>query len=189
MKYWLGIAPFIIALAAPIGAEEASPPKPADTSDAAVLAALHHANQVEMEFGELAKAKGATREVRAYGDRLVRDHRFADGRIMRFAERNDHPIGPLPEDTIEAKQQAEHEQEMRDRLRAASGPAFDDEFLQMMADAHAMAIGMVKDAREKAVSPDLRSLLAKLQPILEQHQTIARELPHGNGGVPQPKGA
>jgi len=159
------LAVALALLALPAAAEEniqAEAP-----ADATVLARLHHANQMEMDLGQLAKLKGATREVRAFGDRLTRDHLVADRSVIAFAKRHATTLSEVATGT----------RVMRERLESLTGADFDREFLASMAEAHGDAIAMIDDACRQPISAELKTFLEKLRPILEQHRTIALALP------------
>src|SRR5262249_15391689 len=66
-------------------------------------------HQMAIKSGAWARSKGATAQVRAYGDRLVRDHTLSDQKVLDFAEKQGIPVGdPTPAN-------AEEEQEMKER--------------------------------------------------------------------------
>jgi putative membrane protein len=138
---------------------------------------MHQLYQMETKAGEWARSKGATAQVRAYGDRLVRDHAMADQRILDVAEKQGIPVGePTPKN-------AEEEQEMKeqaatlDRLPTLQGREFDQSFLEFMHKGHKSAIKMLCSARGKlAPSTPLPALIETLIPILRQHYQIAIEL-------------
>ncbi len=52
-----------------------------------VLSDLHHANQMEIKMGQMAKEKGASNQVRSYGERLMKDHGDADKQVLDLAKK------------------------------------------------------------------------------------------------------
>ena len=141
-----------------------------------VLSKMHMTNQMEVKLGELAMKKGATDEVRRYGDRLVRDHRFADGKVEDMAKAKGVPL-QMPEPKNEAeKQDMQKDQEMAQKLEGMSGRDFDKTFLEMMAMGHAKAVAMLTQAHGMTKDPELKDMLGKMIPILRQHEVVAQKL-------------
>lgn len=57
--------------------------------DARILSILHAKNLEEVELGRLAQNKGASAEVRAYGQMLIQDHGQNDDEVQRLAQAHD----------------------------------------------------------------------------------------------------
>ena len=141
-----------------------------------VLSKMHMTNQMEVKLGELAMKKGASDEVRRYGDRLVRDHRFADGKVEDMAKAQGITLS-MPEPKSEAeKQDMQKDQEMAQKLEGLSGRDFDKMFLQMMAMGHQKAIAMLTQAHDTTKDARLEDMLGKMIPILRQHEVVAQKL-------------
>jgi uncharacterized protein (DUF305 family) len=105
-----------------------------------VLSKMHMTNQMEVKLGELAMKKGASDEVRRYGDRLARDHRSADGMVADMAKAQGVPL-QMPQPTNDAeKQDMQKDQEMAQKLEGMSGREFDKMFLEMMIKHHEGAV-------------------------------------------------
>ena len=56
-------------------------------ADANVIRKLHHANEMEVEAGNLAKSKGDSKAVKAFGEELARDHAKADNDVRDLAKK------------------------------------------------------------------------------------------------------
>jgi putative membrane protein len=139
-----------------------------------VLSRIHATNQLEIEVGELAQKKGQSEEVRAYGDRLVRDHAVADGKILDLATKENVAIlEPTPMSAEEKSNMAVH-RELAPKLQALSGTEFDNQFLSAIQMGHADAIKMLEGVNTEDAK--VQGLIAKLIPILKQHLTVAEHL-------------
>lgn len=139
-----------------------------------LLGKISSINHLEMELGELARAKGQSEEVKRYGLILERDHRMADRRVAATAEKLNVPIHkPKDMDPDDAA--------VLQRLRAASGPDFDREFLSAMHEGHQKAIGVLETGRQTEVTA-LRELVGKLIPVLHQHDQLSQNLQGRSGG-------
>ena len=141
-----------------------------------VLSKMHMTNEMEVKLGELAMKKGASDEVRRYGDRLVRDHRFADGKVEDMAKAQGITLQmPEPKDEAE-KKEMEKDQEMAQKLEGMSSRELDKTFLEMMAMGHAKAVAMLTQAHGMTKDPELKDMLGKMIPILRQHEVVAQKL-------------
>jgi uncharacterized protein (DUF305 family) len=80
---------------------------------------------------------------------------------------------PANPHTSEEKPQHEKQVKTLDKLRKLNGSEFDAAFLQFMAEGHAKSIEKLKVSREKLRDKDVRDLVDKLIPILEQHRELA----------------
>ena len=141
-----------------------------------VLSKMHMTNEMEVKLGDLAKKKGASDEVRRYGDRLVRDHRFADRTVEDMAKAQGITL-QMPEPKTDAERQdMQKDQEMAQKLEGMSGREFDKMFLEMMGIGHQKAIVMLTQAHDMTNDPGLKDMLGKMIPILRQHEVVAKKL-------------
>ncbi len=158
-----------LAIAGPmasVGAQQ-SPPQ-------VVLSTMHQMNQLEMQLGKLAEQKGATEDVRRFGDRLYRDHQFADGKVTSLATAQQLEL--LPADQLPAAPKLKDAMQKAQQLTQMSGAGFDSMFLQMMIQTHEMATSMLGDALPNLPAGPVHDLVSRLLPILRQHLALARDL-------------
>jgi putative membrane protein len=138
---------------------------------------LHHVNQMEIEAGKLAATKSTNANVKQYGNRLVRDHSAADMRVTAFAKQRDLNLESAAQaQNPEQRAAMQKHQAMMDKLTAASGADFDREFLSAMATGHEEVISQVQDAQSRVQDPQLKALVDRLLPQLQQHRDTARRL-------------
>jgi putative membrane protein len=141
--------------------------------ETATLSQVHSLNQLAIKLGELAQVKGVDRKVRSYGNRLVKDHKFADQEILNFSNSHKiqltHPYEIMGEYFEDQKRNIQNLQSLR-------GPQFDKEFLSLMEKIHIQMIRMVNAAHGQLQPSKLRNLLGKLLPILNQHEQLALHL-------------
>jgi putative membrane protein len=146
----------------------ADPPATAD-----VLAKLHHANQTEIAMGEIAKKNGQSKETKAFGKTLVKDHGAADKKVVALAKKEKLT---LPEDSADKG--------MGDM---PAGADFDATFAQSMLDDHTKDVAEVTTARDTTTDADLKKLLSGLLPTLQKHKDTAQRLVDGAKKVDGPK--
>jgi putative membrane protein len=141
------------------GAAIASPPA---TSD--VLGKLHLSNQKEIEMGKQAQKDGQSKDVKAFGKTLVKDHTAADKKVAALAKKEKIDLAAS---TPSAKD---------DMPPPAAGPDFDAKFGQMMLDDHKKDIGEVTEAQNATTDDQLKKLIADMLPTLEKHQALAQKI-------------
>ena len=149
-------------------------------TDAEVLQKLHHINQEEIKVGNLAQQKGASTVATDFGSTLVRDHTKADQDVTELASKMKVDLTAMAKmhDENHAEHQAKKEvkENKMDQLQKMSGKDFDRAFAQMMVNGHRHAIEMVKDARSTVQSVELKSLIERLLPTLQNHEDMANDI-------------
>lgn len=151
----------------------AADPTPPSGDTAAVLGKLHHANQMEIDMGKLAQEKGESKDVKAFGKALVKDHTAADKKVTALAKEQNVDLSANTPSMPMGKM---------DKLKGMSGAEFDREFAQAMLDDHQKDVDDAKAAQEKTTDPKLKKLLAATIPVLEKHRETARKLVASTSG-------
>ncbi len=159
-RFWLGSIGVIALMATPAaGLPDKAPPDPAA---AQALLKLSAVNELDIEAGALAMEKGGTAEIRRFGDRLVRDHRFAQRLVQADARR----MG------IALSEGGRPGTELRE-LQRLSGRRFDESFLNTMEVANQTAQQFLTAMSARVTDQKTRALLAGLGSIVQQHQDLA----------------
>lgn len=142
-----------------------------------VLLKMHKTNQMEVKAGKLAVQRGRAEDVRDYGERLVRDHQMNDQKVKNLAEEEGiRLVKPEPQ-TKKEKERAKQQKQTMQKLQQLEGEQFDRVYLKFMVQGHEHAIKTLSKAlEEKLKDPDVRELVEKSIPILEQHLELARQL-------------
>jgi putative membrane protein len=86
----------------------------------------------EVQLGNMARERGASADVKQFGETLVRDHTQANEQLKQIAMQHDLQPGEVTIDD-------EH-RELIDRLSRLQGAEFDREFIAAMVDGHEDAI-------------------------------------------------
>ncbi len=151
-------------------------------TDDKVLRKLHHVNMEEVQAGQLAQQKGASKDVKDYGAMLVRDHQKADQDVKAVASKLNIDLDAKKMDADrQMKSDADHQakreakQHRMDELQKLTGRDFDRAFAQMMVNGHREVIEMAKSARND-VKPEVKDLLDKLLPVLQRHEDKANDI-------------
>ena len=156
----------------------AQKPKPRlGSSDLQIIARLHHANQTEVEFAELAKQKADAKEVKDFAEKLVNDHNSADQKLLDLTQDQSTTLMAPPKPRTDAERRSSWEEaSTRQKLNALSGIGFDRAFVSAMIKDHEKDIAAVERAQKKARNPDLKNQLGDLLTAMKEHLETARGL-------------
>lgn len=158
-------------LAFPVVAAQSQAPAPA-LDDATIVAIFDAANTYDIETGSLAVSKGNTKEVREFGEMLVRDHGAVRQQGRDLAKSLNVTPTP-PRDFALAKA---HTEAMRS-LRGLKGRAFDRAFLQHEVDFHNAVIDAVtKTLLPATQNAQVKDLETKVAPAFVAHRDLAQSL-------------
>jgi putative membrane protein len=144
--------------------------------DIEALAQLHHVNEVEVKLGKLAKQNGKSKQVKAYGEVLVRDHTLADKQLRSFAKHKNIELTLPAAKSPEEQAEREASMDAAKRLETLKGEEFDVEFTQMMVDDHTRAVNLVQTTLTSTQNAKVHALLTRLLPVLEEHLRLARSI-------------
>lgn len=144
--------------------------------DTECLAKLHHDNGMEVEMGQLAKKYGQAKEVKKFGDLLIKDHGLADKQVMALAKKKSLDLTlPPPKDEAE-KADMQAKMDGMKRLETLKGDEFDREFAKMMVEDHQKAVTLVETTLKATEDAKVQTLLHKLLPVLKEHLRIAEQI-------------
>jgi putative membrane protein len=159
IKAW-GLAVVLgLLLAGGMGAAADAPMTPT------VLGRLHHSNKREIAMGKLAQQNGKSREVKAFGQALVKDHTAADQKVVALAKQRHLDLETHTPPMTDA-----------DMPSMPANADFDAKFGRMMLDDHEHEISEASAARDATDDDKLRSLLDELLPVLWRHRDAAQRI-------------
>jgi putative membrane protein len=140
--------------------------------DPTIVAIFDGANTADIETGELAAKRGHSKEVRAFGAMLVRDHKMVRQQGRDLAKKlGVTPTPPSPDAGAQA-----HTKAMAS-LRSVSGAGFDHAFLQHEVAFHKGVIDAVTTTLLPAIgNGELKALVVKVAPAFQAHMLAAQDL-------------
>lgn len=146
----------------------------ASLSDAQLVTKLHKVNQDEVKAGQLAQERCATDYCKEYGALLIADHQKADEQLAALSKRTGLSMNEtLPQEQT-AKMHVMHAK--MDEVKKLKGEEFDKGFGQVMQNGHAEVLSMLKDAKDSARNPELKTWIGENIGVLNAHETRARAL-------------
>jgi putative membrane protein len=120
----------------------------------------------EVQLGQLAAQKGASDEVRQFGQRMVDDHSKANQDLTQVASGKGWTLPTA----LDAKAQGDVQ-----KLTALSGDKFDKEYVDLMLKDHKKDVGEFQKESTSGTDPDIKSFASRTLPTLQEHlQMIQR---------------
>ncbi len=137
------------------------------TADARFVMFAAMGSTAEIEMGRLAVQKGASEDVRQFGQRMIDDHTRSNEELMRLAS----PKGITPPTALDAKHQAA----MR-KMSALTGERFDREYAKMMVNDHKKTVSEFQREAARGADADIKAFAAAQLPALQEHLRMAQRL-------------
>jgi putative membrane protein len=128
----------------------------------------------EVELGRMAANKAASEQVRAFAERMVKDHGAANDELVELAKQK----GVSLTTQLDPKHQA-----VVDRLGRLSGPEFDREYMQAMVDDHRADVTKFDHEAKAGRDADVKSFAARTLPTLRRHLDLAQETARGTSST------
>jgi len=163
-------SPSGLALRPPLSSALGTTPSPAE-----MLAELHMANASEVDLGKVAEQRAHSKDVKAFGKRMVKDHTALDKDAQSWAKKNNVTIGAPPQDDAH-QAETQQMQDLKQRLESLSGTEFDKTYMQAMAEDHAKDLNTVQTFQQQTTNKSLKKLLDKAQKVIASHRKEADKL-------------
>ena len=150
----------------------------------AVLERMAAADMGEVQMGKLAQSNGSAR-TQEYGRMLEQDHAQSLQQVKDLGQKKGIAIADMPKDGM-AKHEMREAQEMKTKMSAMHGGAFDKAFAGMMVEDHQKDIDHLKAWRGTVGDKDVAALIDQTLPVLQRHLSAAKNLriPAAQGRTP-----
>ncbi|HZG43248.1 MAG TPA: DUF4142 domain-containing protein [Longimicrobium sp.] len=141
--------------------------------NADVLGIIIAANQSEVEMGLQATQRAANPAVRAFAERMVRDHTQAETTMRAMAQRLNLP----PRDSETSRGLNDFTRASLNALGARSGASFDREYMRLQVQQHrwleeALGTNLIPGAQDE----QLRAALQRMRPSVAVHLREAERI-------------
>ena len=155
-----------------VAKSRAQPSAKMDLSDGNIMALLAVVNESDIEGGQLAEVKASSAQVRSYGSRMISEHASMLQQGNQLSKQlRINPIQP----ELAQRMAGEHKKAM-DALKTKSGGEFDRAYIEHEINMHQRVIRLVDEATKAADSTQVRTLLERSRPALEDHLEQARNV-------------
>lgn len=167
-----------------------------------ILEKIHETNLKEIRYGELARQNAKNEDVKKLGERLVKDHRDNDQKVVEIARKKGIelktdiagttgtpgtpgttvPAGSKPEATPGATPTPQpgtgtiESDPNYTRFQGLKGQDFDREFVKFIAEEHEKVMNDLKGLRDRVQDPEVKQFLQTTLPVLHEHHQIARKV-------------
>ena len=158
------------AMTPPVSSGLGTTPSPSE-----MLADLHTANQSEVDLGKVAEQRAQSKDVKAFGKRMVKDHTALDKDVQSWAKKNNATVGAPPQDDAHQAEMKKM-QDLKQRLEGLSGTEFDKAYMQAMAEDHAKDLSKVQTFEQQTTNKSLKKLLEKSRKVIASHKKDADKL-------------
>ena len=142
-------------------------------TDAQIAGIVGAANQDELDAAALAVDKTQDADVKAFAERMTKDH---GGAKLKLADL-EAKTGSVPGVTAVSDDLTKHGSDELAQLGALTGAAFDRAYIDAEVSDHAALLKKFnEDLIPDAKNPSLAALLRKLRPVIASHLAKARRL-------------
>lgn len=138
------------------------------------LGQLYASDNLEIQSAQVALRRASSNDVKRFAQRLVEDHQANQKLVEQVAKTTNVEQAPPP-DAI-AKQTR-----VLDQLNGADSAAFDRQFLQTQIDLHQQTIDQAQQLQQETQQQDVKALLTRTLPTLEEHLQLAQQLQRKTG--------
>ncbi|HZP25064.1 MAG TPA: DUF4142 domain-containing protein [Terriglobales bacterium] len=137
------------------------------TKDHDFMTKAAQGGMAEVQLGQLAQQNAQSAEVKAFGERMVRDHSKANDELKQVATQE----GVALPTSLDAKDQATIE-----RLQKLHGAAFDKAYMRDMVTDHRKDIAEFKHESKTGNNQAVKDWASKTLPTLESHLREAEKV-------------
>ena len=121
----------------------------------------------EVELGKMAAARGASNEVKQFGQKMVEDHTKANDELKQLAAQKKVV---LPPDVMPAHKQ------LMEKLSKLNGADFDKEYIRAMVEDHEKDVAAFENVSKTASDADVKAFATKTLPTLKMHLEMIKAM-------------
>lgn len=141
---------------------------PLRRADRQILMDFTQANMAEIEASRMAQQKSQSEQVKNFAQQMIDDHTKALGHAQQLAQAKGITLPTSLDRTHRARAK---------RLEGLSGEAFDRAYLAQTGVAdHKKTHSMLRKGQTRAKDPDVKALVARSLPVIDQHLNSATQL-------------
>lgn len=147
-------------------AEENTPANEAALTDPEIASIAVTANQVDIDYANIAKEKSKTKEVLDFANTMAKDHQSVIDQAVALATK----LGVTPQDNPTTQSLLSGAAETKVMLNSKSGADFDKAYVDNEVAYHKAAIDIVENTLIPSTSnEELKSLLQSALPLFKEH--------------------
>jgi len=137
-------------------------------ADEKVMKDIAYANLSEIAAGKVALSNSNNDEVKKFAQKMIDDHTNAQKELQQLADAKGVTLPTEPD--------VKHKTELK-MMSALTGAKFDKAYMKEggLAD-HRNTDKLLAKAASKASDPDLKALVTKVKPVVDQHLSMAQNI-------------
>jgi putative membrane protein len=145
----------------------------AKPNDAQIAHIAYTAGQIDIKAAELALKKSKNKEVRAFAQDMVRDHKAVNQKALALVKK----LKVTPQDNDTSKSLTQSAQGTLASLKKLNGAGFDKAYAQSEVEYHRTVNGALQNTLiPSAENPELKELLQTGLKIFQGHQQHAEQV-------------
>lgn len=142
-------------------------------SDAEIAAIVLEANDIDVAHGKMAKKMASNSEVKAFAERMIKDHQSANRQVKDLAKK----LNVEPKESAASEQLEKNADQTEDSLEKLKGAEFDTAYIESEVKFHQAVIDTVdKSLLPNAKNLELKTLIQDIRPTLEAHLEHAKRV-------------
>jgi putative membrane protein len=126
--------------------------------------------EMEVALGKVAAAKGASEDVKKFGQTMVDDHSKANDELKELAKTKGVDLKKAEDSAIKKESKEEGS------LAKKEGADFDKAYMKMMVKDHEDDVKEFEKASKDCEDSDVKAWAAKTLPTLQSHLSMAKEI-------------
>lgn len=129
-------------------------------------------DKFEIESSELALQNAQTDEVKQFAQQMITDHTANTQKLIQTVEAGGGNLDAPA--ALDAKHQA-----MVDKLKGASGEAFDAAYIDAQVQAHEEAVALMTSYSQGGDNETLKKFAAEALPVIQSHYEMVQKMDQG----------
>lgn len=148
----------------------------AAVGDATFVKKAAISDMYEIQASQLAETKAASADVKNFAGKMVTDH-------TKTSEQLKSIVSSKPGMSMPTALDGTHKALLA-KLKSASGTNFDSTYAQQQIEAHQQAVMLFTSESQHGKDADLKKFATHTLPTLQQHLSMAQQLPKGGAAKP-----
>lgn len=137
-------------------------------ADQEIMRDLSQSNLAEIETGKLALSQSKNDQVKSFAQKMIDDHTQAQKDLEQLAQAEGVTLPTEPDNKHKS---------LAKKLSSLEGDKFDKQYMSRGGlDDHRATHRLLQRAQSKATDADLKALVAKVMPVVDQHMTMAQDV-------------
>lgn len=168
-RWSAGLSLAVAMMSSAVYAQDNTP----ELTDPEIASVAVTANQIDVDYGEIALKKSQNDEIKHFAQTMMNDHKS----IIKQAVDLVTKLGVTPKDNAVSQSLLKGAKETSAKLNKLKGDAFDKAYIDNEVAYHEAVIGAVKTILiPQAENKELKDLLVKVMPLLDHHLEMAKKV-------------